>query len=136
MNALLPYLKQIADALGSSAKNEGKKRDEELTSIAKNINTATVTNNNVSLAGNENTKGIRDTLAKGLIVTVQDGSSQYEKSIFALMFEMLQNAMFVTVTEGGQQVTKGIAQLMKEQNESLDLIKSALYDDSGQTPVT
>lgn len=135
MNALLPYLKQIADAL-SGSKGGDKKRDEELTSIAKNIGTATVTNNNVSMAGNANTKAISDTLAKGLIVTVQDGSSEYEKSIFALMFEMLQNAMFVTVTEDGQQVTKGIAQLIKEQNESLGIIKSALYDDSGQTPIT
>lgn len=135
MNALLPYLKQIADALTGN-KGGDKKRDEELTSIAKNIGTATVTNNNVSMAGNANTKAISDTLAKGLIVTVQDGSSEYEKSIFALMFEMLQNAMFVTVTEDGQQVTKGIAQLIKEQNESLGIIKSALYDDSGDTPVT
>lgn len=135
MNALLPYLKQIADALTGN-KSGDKKRDEELTSIAKNIGTATVTNNNVSMAGNANTKAISDTLAKGLIVTVQDGSSEYEKSIFALMFEMLQNAMFVTVTEDGQQVTKGIAQLLKEQNESLGIIKSALYDDSGDTPVT
>lgn len=135
MNALLPYLKQIADALTGN-KGGDKKRDEELTSIAKNIGTATVTNNNVSMAGNANTKAISDTLAKGLIVTVQDGSSEYEKSIFALIFEMLQKAMFVTVTEGGQQVTKGIAQLLKEQNESLGIIKSALYDDSGQTPVT
>lgn len=135
MNALLPYLKQIADALAGN-KGGDKKRDEELTSIAKNIGTATVTNNNVSMAGNANTKAISDTLAKGLIVTVQDGSSEYEKSIFALMFEMLQKAMFVTVTEDGQQVTKGIAQLIKEQNESLGIIKSALYDDSGDTPVT
>jgi hypothetical protein len=126
MNALLPYLKQIADAIGSSAKNGGKKRDEELTSIAKNINTASVTNNNVSMAGNENTKGIRDTLAKGLIVTVHDGSSEYEKSIFALMFEMLQQAMFVTVTENGQQVTKGIAQLLHDISTALGTTNTTL----------
>ena len=134
MNALLPYLKQIADALTGN-KGGDKKRDEELTSIAKNIGTAAVTNNNVSMAGNANTKAISDTLAKGLIVTVQDGSSEYEKSIFALMFEMLQNAMFVTVTEDGQQVTKGIAQLLKEQNESISHIKDALYDNT-TTPAT
>ena len=123
MQALLPYLKQIADALGSNAKNGDKKRDEELTSIAKNIVAATVTNNNVSMAGNANTKAISDTLAKGLIVRVQEGGSEVEKSIFALMFEMLQNALFITVTENGQQVTKGIARLLKEQNEALGAIK-------------
>ena len=135
MNALLPYLKQIADALNSRNKTGDTKRDAELSSIAKSIGTSTVTNNNVSIAGNENVKAINETLSKGLIVNVQDGSSEYQKSIFALIFEMLQNAMFVTVTENGQQVTKGIAQLLKEQNESISHIKDALYD-STTTPAT
>lgn len=135
MNALLPYLKQIADALDSRNKTGDTKRDAELSSIAKSIGTSTVTNNNVSMAGNENVKAINETLSKGLIVNVQDGSSEYQKSIFALIFEMLQNAMFVTVTEDGQQVTKGIAQLLKEQNESISRIKDALYD-STTTPAT
>ena len=135
MNALLPYLKQIADALNSRNKTGDTKRDAELSSIAKSIGTSTVTNNNVSIAGNENVKAINETLSKGLIVNVQDGSSEYQKSIFALIFEMLQNAMFVTVTENGQQVTKGIAQLLKEQNENISHIKDALYD-STTTPAT
>ena len=131
----LPYLKQIADALNSN-KGGDKKRDEELTSIAKNISTATVTNNNVSIAANENTKAISETLAKGLIVTVQEGSSEVQKSIFALIFEMLQSALYATVTENGQTVVKGIAQLVSEQNTILSGIASTVSTISAEATLT
>ena len=134
MNALLPYLKQIADALSSSAKNGSKKRDEELTSIAKNINAATVTNNNVSMAGNENTKAIGATLEKGLLLTVEEEQGgetvQVVKSVFQVIMDSIlakmEDALFVKVTENNQQVRKSLAQLVLEHDAEIVNIRKAL----------
>lgn len=158
MQALLPYLKQIAEALISRNKEGDKKGNEALSSIEKTISVSTAKQTSAAAEGNANTSAIGATLEKGLLLTVEEEQGgetvQVVKSVFQVIMDSIlakmEDALFVTVTENNQQVRKSLAQLVLEHDVKIaaidtklgyiraaqEHISDALYDDSGATTIT
>lgn len=134
MNALLPYLKQIADALMSRNKEGDKKGNEALSSIEKTISVSTAKQTSTAAEGNANTSAIGATLEKGLLLTVEEEQGgetvQVVKSVFQVIMDSIlakmEDALFVTVTENNQQVRKSLAQLMHDISTALGTTNTTL----------
>lgn len=134
MQALLPYLKQIAEALISRNKEGDKKGNEALSSIEKTISVSTAKQTSTAAEGNANTSAIGATLEKGLLLTVEEEQGgetvQVVKSVFQVIMDSIlakmEDALFVTVTENNQQVRKSLAQLVLEHNAEIVNIRKAL----------
>jgi len=127
----LPYLKEIADALKKIAGGSGEKtQNDALATIAKNIGASTIQETHVNMAGNANTKDIGEKLDKGLLVSVQDGSTAVIKSVVTVLKEALVEAfrecLTVEVTENNNTVRKGVAQLLTELVSHQENIEKAL----------
>lgn len=131
-NASLPYLSRIANAVEKLTGGGGANAQAAaLAAIAKSISVSVNSESTINTEGNKNTAAIAEHLDKGLLTSVQDGSSTIIKSLLELLrtalVDELHADMTVTVQEqqGGQTVNveKSVFEVMKDQ------IVKAIHDE-------
>lgn len=115
MNAELPYLKRIADALKKiSASGIGG-----TTVIASGGSSSS----SVNVGGSVNTAAINEMLETALIATVTEGQTEVQKSVYDVikdeMTAKLHDALVTTVTEQSVQVEKSIFDLILADIDSM-----------------